>query len=127
MADRDPHTVATIAYAHLQRDPAFRRAFPNLRNVFVCVESDLLDDVQRLATQYFPDGGEIACYFPDRKRIKFARHAGRGKFTTTGEVLDSAPGQTIGMVVDLFTTSPDWIEDGVREFSTRDVEKALPG
>lgn len=123
MARSDSHTLATFAFASLQRDPSFRARFPKLRNVFVCVESDAMEDVQREATEHFPEGGEIACYFPDQQRIMFVRHAGRGKFTGASEVLQSSPGQTIGMVVDMLTKSPDWIDQGVREFSTREVEK----
>jgi hypothetical protein len=47
MADVDPHTLATFAFAQLQRDPSFRRRFPSLRNVYVCIESDLIEDVRR--------------------------------------------------------------------------------
>ncbi len=123
MAEKDPHTLATFAFAQLQRDRSFRRKFPNLRDVFVCVESDLMEDVRRRATEHFPDGGEIACYFPDRQRIMFVRHAGRGKFSTAGEVLEAARGQTIGMVVDMLNLRPDWLDQGLREVSTRAVEK----
>lgn len=123
MAKKDPHTLATFAFAQLQRDPAFRARFPRLRNVFVCVDTDAMEDVQRQATEHFPEGGEIACYFPAHQRIMFVRHAGRGQFASAGEMLQSAPGQTIGMVVDMLTKSPDWIDEGVREFSTREVEK----
>jgi hypothetical protein len=122
MVEKDVHTLATFTFAQLQRDPTFRARFPKLRNVYVCVESDPMEDVQRQATQHFPDGGEIACYFPDRQRIMFVRHAGRGKFETSGEVLDSAPGQTIGMVVDMLTSEPDWT-DRLTEVSTASVER----
>ena len=54
MADVDPHTLATFAFAQLQRDPSFRRRFPSLRNVYVCIESDLIEDVRRQAQEHFP-------------------------------------------------------------------------
>ena len=69
MADVDPHTLATFAFAQLQRDPSFRRRFPTLRNVYVCIESDLIEDVRRQAQEHFPNGGEIACYFPRDHRF----------------------------------------------------------
>lgn len=123
MVDADPHTVATFAFARLQRDPAFRRRFTGLRNVYVCVESDLLEDVRRQATEHFPDGGEFACYFPSEKKLVFGvRHAGRGLFENAREVLPAAPDQTIGMVVDILTKDPDWT-DALLTVSTRDVEK----
>ena len=126
MADKDPHTLATFAFAQLQRDPSFRRRFPKLRNVYVCVESDLMEDVRREATEHFPDGGEIACYFPKRQRIMFVRHAGTGTFpTAVAEVLsanDKDGAITIGMIVDMLTKDPDWM-DQLTEVSTREVEK----
>jgi hypothetical protein len=123
MAETDPHTVATLAFARLQRDPGFRRRFPRLKNVYVCVESDLLDDVRRQATEHFPDGGEFACYFPQEKKLVFGvRHAGRGVFANAREVLPATAGQTIGMVVDILTKDPNWVDD-FHAVSTRDVEK----
>jgi hypothetical protein len=128
MADADPHTIATFAFARLQRDPVFRHRFPGLRNVYVCVESDLLDDVRRQATEHFPDGGEFACYFPREKKLVFGvRHAGRGLFDDAREILPASADQTIGMVVDMLTKDPDWTDD-LLTVSTRDVEKpALRG
>lgn len=123
MADTDPHTIATLAFAQLQRDPAFRRRFSALRNVYVCVESDLLDDVRRQATEHFPEGGEFACYFPLEKKLVFGvRHAGRGRFETAREVLPATADQTIGMVVDMLTKDPNWTDD-LLTVSTRKVEK----
>jgi hypothetical protein len=126
MANPDPHTHASFAYALLLRDSAFRRRHPQLRNVFVCVESDLLVDVRREATEHFPKGGEIACYFPERKQIWFVRHAGRGKFPNAGEVIDvnEEPRSpvTIGMVVDALTQDPNRM-DLLTEVSTLEVEK----
>lgn len=128
MVEKDPHTLATFAFAQLQRDPSFRQRFPKLRNVFVCVESDLMEDVRREATHHFPDGGEIACYFPHRQRLMFVRHAGRSTFPNAGEVLpasDEDGAMTIGMIVDMLTKDPDWI-DQLAEVSTRDaVEKQM--
>ncbi|BBZ25231.1 hypothetical protein [Mycolicibacter hiberniae] len=123
MVETDPHTVATFAFARLQRDPAFRRRLPGLRNVYVCVESDLLEDVRRQATEHFPDGGEFACYFPRDKKLVFGvRHAGRGLFTHGRGVLPTTADQTIGMVVDVLTKDPDWT-DAFLTVSTRDVEE----
>lgn len=91
-------------------------------NVYVCAESDLLEDLRRQATDHFPDGGELACYFPHDKKLVFGvRHGGRGLFTNANEVL-AAAGQTIGMVVDMLTKDPEWV-DAFHAVSTRDVEK----
>ncbi len=128
MANPDPHTHASLAYALLLRDRNFRRRHPQLRNVFVCVDSDLLRDVRREATEHFPEGGEIACYFPERKQIWFVRHAGRGKFPHVSEVDDipddeqSSSQQTIGMVVDALTQHPNW-DDLLTKVSTSELEK----
>lgn len=126
MANRDPHTHASLAYALLLRDPAFRRRHPQLRDVFVCIESDLMEDVRREATEHFPDGGEIACYFPERKQIWFIRHAGRGKIPNAGEVIDvnDEPNSraTIGMVVDALTQDPSQMDLLTKE-STLEAEE----
>ncbi len=126
MADKDPHTLATFAFAQLQRDPLFRQRFPKLRNVYVCVESDLMEDVRREAIEHFPDGGEIACYYPRHQRLMFVRHAGVGAFPSAGgDVLtanDRDGAITIGMIVDMLTKDPDWM-DQLTEVSTHDVEK----
>ena len=123
IAETGPHTLAAFAFARLQRDPTFRHRFPGLRNVYVCVESDLLEDVRRQATEHFPDGGELACYFPREHRLVFGvRHAGRGLFTGAREELPATAGQTIGMIVDVLTKDPDWT-DTFLTVSTHDVEK----
>ena len=125
MADRDAHTVATFSYAQLR---LFDPKFPKIPNVYVCVETDLLVDVRREASEHFPDGGEIACYFPGEQRLKFVRHAGRSSFQNAGEVLPTEDGATIGMVVDALTSGSvsrwdwKWLQQRGPEFSTRDVE-----
>jgi hypothetical protein len=80
-----------------------------------------MEDVRREATEHFPDGGEIACYYPDDQRLMFIRHAGRGLFDSAGEVIHSSTGQTVGMIVDLLNKDPDWT-DRLTSMSTTKVE-----
>ena len=129
MADVDPHTLATFAFAQLQRDPSFRRRYP-IRNVYVCIESDLLEDVRRQARHHFPDGGEIACYYPRDQRIMFVRHGGHGQLPGgDGETLkahDKRGEMTIGMIVDMIYRNQDWMDQRIGGVSTSEVEKLLP-
>jgi hypothetical protein len=126
MADVDPHTQATFAFAQLQRDPSFRARFPKLRNVYVCVESDLAEDVTRQAKEHFPDGGQIACYYPKDQRIMFVRHGGRGHLSGPADEVIQANNRagaiTIGMLVDTITQDPNWMDE-IPEASTREVER----
>lgn len=126
----DPHSAATFAFAQLQREPSFRRRFSSLRNVYVCVESDLMDEVRRQATTHFPKGGSIACYYPSEQRFMFVRHGGLGELgpsedEDTIKANDTAGRMTIGMVVDMITKASDWMDVGLGEVSTVEVEKHM--
>lgn len=92
----------------------------------MCIESDLIEDVRRQAQEHFPHGGEIACYFPRDHRFMFVRHGGQGRLPGDGEMLeadDKRGKMTIGMIVDMITKDPDWMDHGIGEVSTREVEK----
>lgn len=125
----DPHTAATFAFAQLQRDASFRRRFSVLRDVYVCVESDLMEDVRRQAQENFPDGGWIACYYPIGQRFMFVRHGGRGQLAPVDEnnirADDKRGEMTIGMIVDMITKASDWMDVGLGEVSTAEVERQL--
>ncbi|KAA1248391.1 hypothetical protein F0Q45_20825 [Mycobacterium simiae] len=135
----DSHTIATFAFAQLERDPDFHGQFGWVRNTVVCVESDLADDVlSGQMLHYFPDGGTIACYYPREQRFVFVRVAAPQKASSTGPALPDAPFTahdkhrklTVGMLIDAMY--PDWsqlrrfsYEQMVGEVSTVEVEKQL--
>lgn len=115
-------TAATFAFAQLQSDPAFRAKYA-IRNVFVCVESDLMEDIRRQAAELFPDGGEIACFYPGERRFMFVSHGGHGQLPNadTAETITASDKQgsmTIGMPVDIIYKDPDWVERVLRSVST---------
>lgn len=127
MGDVDPHTAATFAFAQLQRDPRFRGKY-KLRNVYVCVESDLMDDVRRQAQEHFPDGGEIACYYPDEQRFMFVRHGGHSRLPNaeaaeTITASDKQGAMTVGMIVDTIYQDPGWVDRGLRAASTEHLQE----
>jgi hypothetical protein len=69
----DPHTKAALTFAELRRKRWFPKNHPWVRNTVVCVESDLVNDVQERFFQLLPNGGHasVACYFPERKQFVF--------------------------------------------------------
>jgi hypothetical protein len=87
-----------------------------------------MEDVRRQAKEHFPDGGEIACYYPRDQRLMFVSHGGHGRLPggddsdNVLQAYDKAGAMTIGMIVDMITKDPDWMDQGVREVSTREVE-----
>lgn len=128
----DPHTTATFAFAALQREPEFRKAFSWLHNTIVCIESDTMAEVVNdRMTRLFPDGGSIACYFPDRRRMYFAqavpRSSPRRREPLSGDdILNLQEATTtVGAVFDWLASQNgiDSVEFG--EVSTVEVEKKL--
>ncbi|MBE5471600.1 hypothetical protein ACM0CQ_02570 [Mycobacteroides abscessus subsp. abscessus] len=124
----DPHTIATFAFAQLRRDPKFARRFPKVRNTVVCIESDLMSTVlEGQLRHHFPDGGTVACYYPEDHRFVFfpATPAPVGAEPDTSDpdtvVANDLHGQlTVGMVIaGVLPTSP------IGELSTIEIEKAL--
>jgi len=132
----DPHTIATFAFAQMRRDPEFRGQFPWLRNTIVCVESDLTADVlSDRTTHHFPDGGTLACYYPDDQRFMFI-HAKPGlvEELSSESVVANDAGRTltIGMLVDSIYShrNGDYSDlpkfaGRVAEASTKEIEKSL--
>jgi hypothetical protein len=110
----DTHTIATFAFTQMRRDPAFRAEFPWVRNTVVCVATDRVDDVlSGQMARHFPDGGTIACYYPEQHLFMFLRvdapgrarggeHVGDGHYTDDGRLVmeDTGATMTIGTVVD---------------------------
>lgn len=91
MADQmNPHTIAALAFARLRTRPSFERHYPWLRNTVVCVETDLVSEVQERMLHLLPGGGEgsVACYFPSRQMFVF-RPVG---VATGAEPPDEPPG-----------------------------------
>jgi len=69
----NPHTIAALAFARLRTRASFQRIYPWLRNTVVCVETDLVAEVQERMLHLLPEGGDgsIACYFPSRQMFLF--------------------------------------------------------
>lgn len=121
----DVHTIATFAFARLERDPAFRRDFPWVRNTIICVESDLASAVLDCQMRhYFPDGGTAAVYYPSDKQFTFiAVGAPQGEEVTFA---DNSRGDeiTMGALVDAIH-SRDRGDAAVGQASTAVIEEKL--
>ncbi|MCV7424392.1 hypothetical protein H7K45_27985 [Mycobacterium yunnanensis] len=138
----DAHTIATFAFAQMRRDPGFGPRFPWVRNTVVCVESDLVDDV--LVGQfahYFPEGGTVACYYPQDQRFMFIQvgapqSPGTARGAPHPDTLHAHDKQrklTMGMVIDSiyrdrdgdYAHLPRFTSAQIGEASTVEVEKTL--
>ena len=69
----NPHTVAALAFTRLRTNPTFQRTYPWLRNTVVCIDTDLVSEVQERMLHLVPEGGagSVACYFPQRQLFVF--------------------------------------------------------
>jgi hypothetical protein len=67
------HTVAALTFARLQRRASFRAAYPWIKHAFVCVESDLIEEVRERIMNGLPEGvlGTVAVYFPEQQQFIF--------------------------------------------------------
>lgn len=142
----DPHTIATFTFAHLRRDPRFRKKFPWVHHTVICVDSDRVTDV--LSGQmrlHFPEGGTIACYFPEEHRFVFVRVGAYGQarggegvpgwsYTDDGRLVIDDKGATVTMgevvkfIYDESRRSSAGLPKSERQTgstSTREAERAL--
>lgn len=133
----DPHTIATFAFAQMRRDPDFRSRFPWLCNTIVCVESDLASDVLSERTaRHFPEGGALACYYPNDQRFMFINvRPGLAEQLSEDSVVarDGHGTLTVGMLVDSifsyrngdYSDLPEFSPGTIAQASTKEVEEAL--
>ena len=129
----DAHTVATFAFAQLRRDPDFAKRFPWLRNTVVCIESDRVSVVMDgLMSHHFPEGGTVACYYPQGHRFMFIKSLPARQSIEPGTVpvvANDPKGElTMGMIIDaMYSKHVDWDTEALQigEASTLEVEKRL--